>query len=268
LAALFIAWTWVPALISALGGTRYSCGGSDDTNGMDPSPNQPDYSFWAEQLLALGYEPLGAGWMQINFAGPEWSQRSIVRIFTNASKNSYAYMQKAPAPFNFWPGAIFATCLVDGGILLTDNNLTADPHPDDAFIRQGTVSLKLADVEALHLATQEALRQIGRKPDSDLSVDTLLHAAERHFGPEAKRIEGRSATQYLFAHGLIHLCVSIPPAYLMGVLHPYVALANLVLSLVMLIGESSQKRQYASAVRAALRLRQALPVEKRGRIQP
>ena len=30
----------------------------------------------------------------------------------------------------------------------TDNNLTADPHPDDAFIRQGTVSLKLADVEA------------------------------------------------------------------------------------------------------------------------
>ncbi len=258
LAALLIAWTWVPALISALGGTKYSCGGTNDINNMEPSAAQPDYSFWAEQLLSLGYEPLGSGWMRINFAGPEWSQQSVLRVFVNASKNCYAFMQKAPTPFNFWPGAIFATCLVDGGILLTDNNVAADPHPDDALIRQGIVSLKLEDVEALHLATQQALRQIGRKPDSDLSMETLLHAAERHFGAEAKRVEARNATQFLFAHGLIHLCVSLPPAYLMGVTHPYVALANVVLCLVMLIGESSQKRQYARAVRSALRMRQSM----------
>jgi len=266
LAGLLIAWTWVPALISALGGTRYSCGGSSDTTGMDPSAAQPDYLFWAEQLLNLGYEPLGSGWMRINFAGSEWSQQSVVRVFANASKNSFAYMQKAPAPFNFWPGAIFATCLLDGGILVTDNNVAADPHPDDVLIRQGIVSLKLDDVEALHLATQQALRQIGRKPDPDLSMETLFHAAERHFGTEAKRIEGRNATQFLFAHGLIHISVSVPPAYLMGVTSPYVALANIVLCFVMLIGESSQKRQYARAVRSALRLRQSLPMEKRGKI--
>ena len=50
LTALLLAWTWVPALIAALGGTRYQCGGTNDTHGMETSTAQPDYAFWAEQL--------------------------------------------------------------------------------------------------------------------------------------------------------------------------------------------------------------------------
>src|SRR5256885_1069585 len=100
LAALAILWTWIPALISALGGTRYSCGGGNDIHGMEPSAAEPDYAFWAEQILALGYEPLGTSWMRINFAGSDWSHYSLVRIFVNPAKQSYAFMQKAPAPFH------------------------------------------------------------------------------------------------------------------------------------------------------------------------
>ena len=56
-------------VIFLAGGTRYACGGSNDITGLTPTTDQPDYSFWAEQLLALGYEMLGSGWMRINFTG-------------------------------------------------------------------------------------------------------------------------------------------------------------------------------------------------------
>jgi hypothetical protein len=201
--------------------------------------------------------------MRIHFAGPDWSQHSLVRVFKSSSKNTYAYMQMAPTPYYFWPGAIFATCLVDGGILMTDNNSGADPHPDDTCVRQGVITLKLADVEELHLATQEALRHIGRKADSDMSIETLFHAAERNFGPEARKMESRNGVQYLMVHGLIHVCVSTPTVYLAGISHWSVPLSNLVLAAVLLFGESAQKRQYAQAVRAAMRKRQKLPQENR-----
>jgi hypothetical protein len=263
LAALAMAWTWLPALIAALGGTRYSCGGAADLHGLEPSAAEPDYSFWAEQLLALGYEPLGRGWSRVNFAGPEWSLRTPLRLFRHPQKQCYALMQMAPAPFHFWPGAVFATVWADGGILLTDNNVAADPHPDDEYIRQGVVSLKLADVESLHLATMEVLRRGGRRIDPAGDIDSLLHALERHLGPEARTNHGRAGLQYLLVHGLIHLCVTTPAAYISGVTHWSVPLVNLVLAMILLYGESSQKRQYARAVRAALRARQALPLEQR-----
>lgn len=266
-AALVMAWTWVPALIASLGGTRYSSGGSNDTHAMEPTRAEPDYAFWAEQLHELGYEPLGSGWMRVNFAGPEWSLFTPVRIFKHPQKHCYAFMQKAPAPYFFWPGAVFATCWADGGLLLTDNNLAADPHPDDEYIRQGVITLKLADVEALHLATMEALQRRGRKPDPDMTVEALLQATDRYFGPEAKHVHGRAGTQYLFAHGLIHICVSTPAAYITSLTHWSVPLVNLVFAFILLVGENAQKRQYARAVRAALRARQALPVEKRGELE-
>lgn len=263
LAALVLAWTWIPALIAALGGTRYASGIINAGQSLEPSAREPDYAFWAEQILALGYEPLGAGWIRISCAGPEWSLFASVRVFKSPSKNCYAYMERAPAPFFFWPGATFATCFANGALLLTENNRAGEPHPDDECIRQGTVTLNLAEVEALHLATLEALRRLGRKPDPELNMEALLHALERHDAPESRRTHARAGTQYLFAHGLIHVCVSIPAAYLLGFMHWSVPLANLVLALVLLFGESSQKRHYAAAVRAALRARQKLPVEKR-----
>lgn len=273
LAAIFLGWTWIPSLIAALGGTRYRCGGSNDPReGAAPvaaagTKDEPDYAFWADQLQSLGYEPIGNAWLRIDFAGSDWSLYSPVRVFRNVYKGCFAFMQKAPAPFHFWPGALFATCWADGGLLLTDNNLAANPHPDDEFIRQGIVSLKLADVEALHLATMEVLRRTGRKPDPELDVETLLHAADRHFGPEARSHYRRAGTEYLFAHGLIHICISTPAAYITGLGHWSVPLANLVMAVVLFFGESTQKRQYAQAVRSALKFRRTLPVEQRAEME-
>src|SRR5262249_1391645 len=156
--------------------------------------------------------PIGHGWMRINFAGQDWSLFTPVRVFRNTQKQCFAFMQKAPAPNYFWPGAVFATCWSDVGLLLSDTNVPAQPHPQDDFFKQGVVTLKPSDVEDLHLATMEVLKRRGRKPDAELNLETLLHAAERHFGPESKKHYGRAGTQYLFAHGLIHVCVSAPAA--------------------------------------------------------
>ncbi len=255
-AAIVLAWTWIPSLISALGGTRYMSGMAPDLDGADRESREPDFQFWATQLKALGYEPIGYAWTRINFAGPEWVVFTPLRVFVHPQKQCFAFMQKAPAPFWFWPGAIFATVWSDGSMLVSDNNLAADPNPDDDFIRQGVVTLKLAELEVLHLATTELLRRGGRKPEGELTMDTLLHALQRHLGAEAKRTYSRAGSQYLFAHGLIHICVSTPAAYLAGIGHWSVPLVNLVLALIMLYGESSQKRQYASAVRYAFRQKQ------------
>src|SRR5690242_8689125 len=59
-AALILGWTWLPALIAGLGGSRYANGGTDDPSALDTA-NESDYRVWADQLTALGYAPLGAG---------------------------------------------------------------------------------------------------------------------------------------------------------------------------------------------------------------
>jgi hypothetical protein len=264
LAAIILAWTFVPALLASIGGTRFLNGETPEGWIQEPPASEVDYAYWRDQLLELGYELLGDAWVRIDFAGENWSLRSRERVFRNPSKHCYAIMQKAAPPFNFWPGVIFATCWADGRLLTTDNNLAADPHPDDEFIRQGMVGLTLDPVEEFHLATMEALRRTGAKADPELTLETLLQSCRQHFGVEARRHYGRQATQYLFAHGLIHICLSTPIVYVMGMGHWSVPLANIVLALLLMFGESSQKRQYALAAREALGRERFAPGEKRG----
>ncbi len=255
---LVLAWTWIPALIAALGGTRYLCGGVNEPENLEPTENEPDYAYWVFQLQEMGYEPLGKGWVRVDFAGHEWSLYTVLRVFYHKQHQIFAVLQRVPAPFYFWPGASFVTCFTDGRLLFTDNNEAVSPFPDDDFIRQGVVSLDLAHVEEFHLATTEALRGKGLRPDKEASMDTLIHAMQTHVGPEVRRHHARNGTQYIFAHSLIHVCVSAPAvlATNMNLTHWSLPLTNLVLGLILLLGESAQKRQYARMVRAAMRQKQ------------
>ena len=63
LAALLLGWTWVPALLSGLGATRYANGGSEDPSLLETA-SEPDYLFWHRQLVTRGYEALGTAWMR------------------------------------------------------------------------------------------------------------------------------------------------------------------------------------------------------------
>src|SRR5205085_9225976 len=114
----------------------YSSGGTEEPDALTPSSSEPDYSFWHKQITALGYKPLGHGWMRIAFNGPLWRYESAVRVFYSRAEQSFAFIQKQPRPLDVWSLTIFATCWREGGLLLTNNQM--DESPDDSlFIIQG-----------------------------------------------------------------------------------------------------------------------------------
>src|SRR5262245_58614484 len=94
LTALVLGWTWLPALISGLGGARYANGGTEDPSSLEPIADEPDYAFWQQQIVALGYEPLGPAWMRITFHGSQWRYETRVRVFYSRAKRAYAFVQK------------------------------------------------------------------------------------------------------------------------------------------------------------------------------
>lgn len=240
-AALLLGWTWVPALLSGLGGTRYANGGSEDPTLLDAAP-EPDYAFWHAQLAARGYEPLGTGWMRLTLYGPAWRYETRMRVSRASGRPVFALVQKQPQPLDVWSLATFATVWQDGGLLLTSN--AVDQPPDEgAYVVQGMESSDLAAVEELHLAQVRRMQAAGRRPDRDGSLETLLAATARHSGPEARYTGVKLGQSYLMAHGGIHAALSVPPAILMGFGHWAVPLVNLVLGALLAAGEFSARRR-------------------------
>ncbi|MBO0698464.1 MAG: hypothetical protein J2P46_08725 [Zavarzinella sp.] len=252
-AVLFLGWTWVPALISGLGGTRYANGGSDDPTALDPAAGEPDYAFWHRQITGLGYEPVGPAWMRITFHGPEWRFETGVRAFYSRAKQTFAFVQRQPRPMDIWWLTSFATSWQDGGLLLTSNAVDEAPGEGD-YIVQGIESTDLAAVQELHLGHKARLEAGGRKADRDGSLTTLLKATEQHAGRMARHVGARLGQTYLATHGAIHLFLSFPVAYMLGPGHWAVAMVNLVLGGILRMSEYTAKRQAANVMRSRLTL--------------
>ena len=258
-AILLLGWTWLPALISALGGGRYANAGTDDPAALDPTPAEPDYAFWARQLLALGYEPLGPAWMRLTFHGPLWRYETRVRAFYAKAKQTYAFVQKLPRPLDVWWLTMFATSWQDGGLLVTSNGSDEAPGDDGEFVVQGMESMDLAAVEELHLGQKARLEATGQRPERDGRFETLLKATETHAGRAARHLGLKTGQTYLLTHGLIHLFLSAPVAYMMALGHWSVPLVNLVLGVVLNLSEHAAKRAAAAAMRSQLAARGADP---------
>src|SRR3954447_4041983 len=214
LAVLLLGWTWVPALLSGLGATRYANGGAEDPSLLDAA-TEPDYLFWQRQLAALGYQSLGVGWMRLTFYGSEWRYEVQVRVFRSANRDVFAFIQKQPRPLDVWWLVVLATCWRDGGLLLTNNGSDTPPDTSD-YVTQGMETTDLAALEELHGREVVQLRTTGRRPETDGSVETLLRATSRHAGPQACYHGVKLGQSYLLAHGAIHAVLSAPAALTMG----------------------------------------------------
>jgi hypothetical protein len=249
-ALLMLGWTWVPAFISGLGGTRYTNGGSDDPT-LLTTAEEPDYVFWKRQLEMHGYGPVGTGWMRFRFYGPSWLSESNVRAFRSAGKGTFAFIQKQASPLDVWWLTVFATCWRDGALLLTNNAVDQPPGTGD-YVVQGMETTDLGAVEELHRAEEARQRAAGRRPDPDGSLDTLLGATARHAGPEARYTGVKLGQSYLVAHVAIHTVLSVPAALTMGFLHWSVPMVNLVLGLVLAVSEYEAKRRAGRLMRAQL----------------
>ncbi len=240
LAGLLLGWTWLPALISGLGATRYSNGGSEDSTALTPDRSEPDYQFWLLRITALGYEPLGTAWMKINYHGPNWRYETQVQAFFSRTNQTYIFIQKQPKPLDVWWVVVFATSWNNGGLLLTSNG--ADEPPGDGdYIVQGMESDDLRAVEELHLAQRDRLLKEGRHTERDQSLETLLTAMRVHSGPAARYLGMKLGQSYLAAHGIIHIFVSLPVVYLSDFTHWSLPLVNLILGGLLALGDRGAK---------------------------
>jgi len=246
--ALLLGWTWIPALIGGLGGTRYSNGGSEDLTVLDPERGEADYLFWHSQITALGYEPLGTGWMKINYHGPSWRYETQVRVFHSRAEQSYVFIQKQPKPLDVWWITMFATCWTDGGLLLTSNSADEPPGNGD-YIVQGIESEDLRAVQELHLAERDRLLKSGKRTERDHGLETLLNAARVHSGPAARYLGMKQGQSYLLAHGLIHFFVSIPAAFLSNWDHWSLPMVNLILGSLLALGDRGAKARAGKILR-------------------
>ena len=259
-AILLLGWTWIPALLSGLGGTRYANGGSEDPSLLE-SASEPDYLFWQRQLAARGYEPLGTAWMRLTLHGSDWRHESQVRVFRASDRRTFAFIQKQPRPLDIWWLTTFATCWQDGGLLLTNNAVDQPPGTGD-FVIQGMESMNLAAVEELHQAEAARQRAAGRRPDPDGSLDTLLAATARHAGPEARYTGVKLGQAYLLAHGGIHAALSVPVAVTVGLGHWGLPMVNLVLGAVLAVSEYMARQRAGWMMREQLQAAGAASVRE------
>ena len=207
LTVLLLGWTWVPALLSGLGATRYADGGSEDPTVIQMAA-EPDYLFWHGQLTALGYEPVGVAWMRLAFYGAEWRYEVHVRAYRSADREVFAFVQKQPRPLDVWWLVIFATTWHDGGLLLTNNGSDQPPDAGD-YVTQGMESTDLAG-RGIALGEVVRLRTGGRRAAADGRLDTLLQATTRHAGPQVALHGVKLGQSYLLANGAIHVLLSLP----------------------------------------------------------
>ncbi len=195
-AALWIAfgawaiWWSVPLAIGAFGGTRYANGGEENPGAIEPDGSDPAYATAFAALRALGYEPLGPGWMRLAFYLRFWVYRTKVRAFRKRSAGRFAFLHEGPNVPG-WHQVYFATCWADGGLDLTVGGLAESFSDVDGFACESLPTDDPAELEARHAARVAACEAAGRRRDTDLSLSTLLDATERHaqlstLGPTAQ----------------------------------------------------------------------------------
>lgn len=251
--AVLVIIFWLPAVIAKMGGTRFTYLGPSNVPEPDPLEREPDYEFWVSQLRDLGYELVGDVRLQMDFVGNQWRVNSWHRLFYSPAKFTHVLLQKFPDPFNLWRGVEFVTLLSDDGFLVT-KNLTPQLFPDDlSIILQGDDTFILEDLEKMHLAMVEELRRQGRRPEPEPPADHLLRSMERLENQTAKQEAERIAGRYLQVNFIIHVSISIPAAYALSLGHWLLPLINLVMLIVLQLGESLQNRQTAFIMRESIR---------------
>lgn len=198
-AGAWLFWWFVPLVITAAGGTRYTNGGEEDPAAVEPDDTDPAYTAAFDALRRLGYEPVGPGWMRLTFHLRAWTYRTKVRAFRKRSAGRFAFLHEQPVAPG-WHQLIYATCWADGGLDLTFAG-AADTYTtgDDGFAMESVAAVDAAAVEARHADRVAAREAAGRRRDTDLSLRTLLDATERHAGPSTIAPIARTARVELVA---------------------------------------------------------------------
>lgn len=179
-AAAFV-WLWVPRLAGACGWSVYANGGTEDPAGAEPDGTNPPYADLFDDLAALGYQPLGVGFMRVRFYLGYWAYRTRVRAFRSAAAGTFAFVQDGPIYPRFHE-VYFATVFRDGRLVLTAGGL-AEGRVELPGFEVGThATFRPDELAARHRAAAADAERRGWRPDPDLSLANLLRATAAHAG--------------------------------------------------------------------------------------
>jgi len=264
---VFMAWTWIPAVRSALGKSRFVTHGDEETYDLDANGrerDEPEYVDWHDQLTALGFEPLGAGWLRVVDAGSRWMFQTNIRVFYSKSAQCYAMLQKEAPPLDLWFSASFVTCMTDGGMVLTANFAPPATVVHPMFISGGHNTLELAELLTYHDAVvANERREYDRRPEAVPAMETLLKTTEEFFDHVGRHRFRKEGQKYITSEGLIHLSVSLPAWVAFGADHWSLPLTNLIIYGALRLGEFAQNRTQAEQMKVQIRAHAAARIAAR-----
>ena len=94
------------------------------------------------------------------------------------------------------------------------------------------------------------MKEAGKRPDPDGSLETLFTAIRRHAGAAARYVGLKLGQTYLVPHVFIHAIVSAPFVYTNGIGHWSVPFANVILGSLIAGGEQIAKRRAGRMLKA------------------
>lgn len=255
-AGVWLVWWGVPVLVTALGGTRYENGGTEDPAALEPDGTDPFYADTFDTLVRMGYEPLGPGWMRLTFYVRMWVYRTRVSAFRHRTAGRYAFLHDEP----FTPGwhqLIFATCWADGALDLTAAGAAEGLLDAREFTFAYLPTDDPATLEKFHAGREADRIARGHRRDPDLSLATLLDATERHSrasttGPAAELARKELAASLLILVGLVAV-----PIMLVGPVHAAGPLVALAVQAWLALAAAGQRRALRRTARDRIAARDA-----------
>jgi len=240
--AVWMAWSWIPATMAAMGKSRYTVQGTNEVADLVPTGQPPDYQHWFDQLESAGFAPLGVARVQILYAASQWRVEAQQRIFHQRESGSYALLERFPPAWE-WQSLSLVTLFQDGGVILTVNVAMPEPVAGEHLIRCGRDTSRLTELALYHDALVEReVRDYRRRIDKPESLDMLMAALTQHVGPDLEELFHQQGRSFLIAHAMIHLTVSVPSLWLLGIDHWSIPLANGVVHAMLRLGENMHSR--------------------------
>jgi TrmH family RNA methyltransferase len=242
-AIVVLGWTWIPAIISGLGGARYSLQ-VEETSAFTVDPNDLGFMDWYVMIRNLGYEPHGKGRLRITFAAAKWRDDRQLAIFHSRKDKAFLILQKS-ASSNVWTPIIFATCWTNGGLLLTNSALNVEAEDDGDYDTQGIETNDIHAVSDLHAQQVQKMIRKGFRVESDSSLSVLKAAMEKHTAPMARYQFVKQGQLFITLRLMIHAMISIPIVWILGWLHVGLPLVNLAMGLLLSYSDYMMEQKIA-----------------------
>jgi len=204
-------WTWLPAVLNALGLTLLQVCMDDDAAALEPSGSDAAYADLFAQLHGLGFVPVGRRSKTCWFFCHHWYRNFQGRIFTVPQGSCIAVTYK------LWPGDTwrlsFLTAFSDGAIVETANQMESFRIDEPDYLRWGLATPDRALLLERHREVCRSFAAGGSRIFAVLPVEEVSRL-EHHHGSRYHRKHHRwigliVMSMSLCCLGIGLLCLSI-----------------------------------------------------------